>query len=394
MAVQQRIFLGHASEDKQQVRELYHQLKAKGLSPWLDDVDLMPGQFWRIEIPKAIKSAAVFLACLSKTSVAKRSYVQKEFRYALSVLAEIPQESIYLIPVRLDDCQVPDLSLPELELKLTDIQRVDLFEPKGVDRLIEVLKKNLGETSAIETATKAPQTFEMPWVPEMIAIPTGSFVMGSTADDAERPQRKVTINEPFAMGRFPVTFNEYDHFCNETHRERPADQGWGRGRLPVINVSFADAEAYCAWLSGKMNARFRLPSEAEWEYACRAGTDTAYSFGDELTMEQANFGQFVDTGSTTKVGRFPANAWDLHDMHGNVWEWCADHWHETYEGAPLDGSPWLNGKTRERVLRGGSWNGTPWVARSAHRAASVWEDRDHCFGFRCVQVQETLGRSC
>ena len=146
MVERQRIFLGHASEDKPRVRELYDQLTSRGFSPWLDAVDLMPGQNWRIEIPNAIKSAGVFLACLSQQSVAKQSYVQREFRYALSAYADRPPGSIFLIPVRLDDCAVPDLRLPELELDLRDLHWVDLFEPNGFERLVQSISVGLGRS--------------------------------------------------------------------------------------------------------------------------------------------------------------------------------------------------------------------------------------------------------
>ena len=148
MTSQKRIFLGHASEDKPRVRDLYQKLKARGFEPWLDAVDLLPGENWRVAIPKAIKAAGVFLACLSKQSVAKQSYVQREFRYALSKYAELPAESIYLIPVRLDDCEVPDLRMPELELNLRDLHWVDLFEDDGFDRLVASIERTLGMPSS------------------------------------------------------------------------------------------------------------------------------------------------------------------------------------------------------------------------------------------------------
>ena len=139
MATKNRIFLAHASEDKHQVQQLYQQLKERGFSPWLDATDLIPGQNWREEIPKVIENAAVCLACLSKRSVAKEGYVQREFRYGLSAYAERPPGTIYLIPVRLDDCSVPDIHLPKLEASLRDLHWVDLFEAEGFERLVGCL---------------------------------------------------------------------------------------------------------------------------------------------------------------------------------------------------------------------------------------------------------------
>ena len=215
----------------------------------------------------------------------------------------------------------------------------------------------------------------------MVVIPAGRFLMGSPADEPERsddegPQHEVRIAAPFAMGVYAVTFEDYERFCDDTTRGKPEDQGWGRGNRPVINVSWEDAHDYCAWLSEQTGRNYRLPSEAEWEYACRAGTATPFHFGPRITTDQANFdGNYTYNGSakgeyrkqTVPVGSFPPNAFGLYDMHGNVWEWCQDTWHESYEGAPSDGSAWEGGKKESRVLRGGSWGRRPRCCRAAYR---------------------------
>ena len=387
MTERNRIFLGHASEDKPKVRELYHQLEAEGFSPWLDVEDLIPGQNWRIAIPKAIKSAGIFLACLSKNSTSKRGYVQREFRAALSTYAELPPESIYLIPVRLDDCAVPDLQLPELELNLRDLHWVDLFEPAGFERLTAAIKLTLlpsappGGLAMPSTPFEIFKSINAPWCPEMVMLPAGKFLMGAPEGEAERfdhegPQHEVAISQPFALGRHAVTFEEYNHFCEATGRDKPGDRDWGRGRRPVINVSHDDALAYCAWLSEATGGRYQLPTEAQWEYACRAGTTTPFSFGAGITTDQANYdGNYPYAGGakgtyrkqTVPVGSLPANSWGLHEMHGNVWEWCADTWHENYNGAPADGSAWSDRQDSRRVVRGGSWGYDAGGARSAYR---------------------------
>ena len=183
------------------------------------------------------------------------------------------------------------------------------------------------------------------FAPELVVIPAGEFMMGSTAEEDggyedERPQHRVTISERFALGRYPVTFNEYDRFCEETRWEKPADDNsWGRGRRPVINVSWLDAQAYVTWLSRGTGRAYRLPSESEWEYACRAGTTTRYSFGDAKTPDKANFAD-SSLQRTTEVGAYPANLWGLLDMHGNVFEWVEDNWHDNYRDAPSDGAVW------------------------------------------------------
>jgi formylglycine-generating enzyme required for sulfatase activity len=244
----------------------------------------------------------------------------------------------------------------------------------------------------------APSTAEPPdlaifrdgeFAPELVVLPRGEFVMGSAdtdreAYDTEKPQRRVRIDHWVAVGRYPVTFEEYDYFCDQTERERPNDEGWGRGRRPVINVSWEDAAIYCKWLGGITIQSYRLPSEAEWEYTCRASTTTRYAFGDELTFEQANF--YGSVGKTVQVGSYSANAWGFYDMHGNVWEWLEDCWNETYNGAPDDGSAWTSGDCSRRVVRGGSWIIDPASPRSALRFKCSPDDRvDNC-GFRVVRT--------
>ena len=202
----------------------------------------------------------------------------------------------------------------------------------------------------------------------------------------EGPQHLVTIEKAFALGRYPVTFAEYDVFCDEADYSVPEDEGWGRGRRPVINVSFEDATAYCAWLSEKTGRLYRLPSEAEWEYACRAGSEAAYAVGSTIDETQANFGGHID--KTSEVGAYPANAFKLHDTHGNVREWCEDQWHGSYEGAPDDGSAWLDQASGFRVMRGGSWLVDARFARAAFRSRFVPDVRLDSLGFRCARGQD------
>ena len=217
--------------------------------------------------------------------------------------------------------------------------------------------------------------------PEMVVVPAGEFIMGSDGRDAEKPPHKVTIKAPFAVGRFAVTFDEWDA-GGLPHK--PGDRGWGRGRRPVIKVSWEDARSYAAWLSQKTGKEYRLLSETEWEYCCRAGTTTKYAFGDRITLQQAHFSEGVwrSAKQTVEVGRFPPNAWGLYDTHGNVGEWCEDNWHENYDGAPQDGSVWQGGRASSRVLRGGSWIDHPDLLRSAYRIMHQPDDRDHHVGFR------------
>jgi formylglycine-generating enzyme required for sulfatase activity len=235
---------------------------------------------------------------------------------------------------------------------------------------------------------------DAPWCPEMVALPVGEFLMGSPEDEKGRfsnegPQHRVTIDRRFAIGRYAVTFDEYDHFCVSTKREKPWDAGWSRGRRPVIEVSWRNAVAYCAWLANETGQPYRLPSEAEWEYACRAGTTTRYTFGDAITPKDANYSE-SKLGKTTEVGAYPPNAWGLYDMHGNVWEWVEDIYHDSYQGAPINGTAWIDSEgensSRYRVLRGGSWNINPRFLRSAFRYWGGPDIRNNNLGFRVART--------
>ena len=255
-------------------------------------------------------------------------------------------------------------------------------------------------------APQSPKEFRDPWdivgdAPAMIEVPAGAFVMGSPPDEPERrneegPQHRVRFDKPFALGKFAVSFKEFDLFCDHTGYERPEDEGWGRGGRPVIKVSWEDARKYCAWLSEQSGAEYRLPSEAEWEYACRAGTATPFWWGREVTPDQANYnGDHVYAGGGSKgayrektepVDAFEPNPFGLHQMHGNVWEWCADAWNESYRGAPDDGAAWMSGDSSRAVLRGGSWISYPWSLRSAYRSGYPRVLRGRYYGFRVART--------
>jgi formylglycine-generating enzyme required for sulfatase activity len=403
-----KIFLAHAREDKAQVRMLYAELKARGLDPWLDEIDILPGQNWKEEIANAIPQAGVFLACLSSRAVGKVGYIQNEFRLALSAFGERPPGSIYLIPVRLDDCEVPDLKIPERGLALRDIQWVDLWQEGGLERLVRGIEKALklpGKAPALRQPAEvvalrlgvAPDQVPLHLSQEpfrdcddgplMVVVPAGSFIMGSEDFSHEQPQHEVLIAQPFAVGKYEVTFDEWDACVKSggCNGYEPSDERWGRGLRPVINVSWDDAQAYVAWLSNRTGQPYRLLSEAEWEFACRAGTTTRYSWGNEITSDNANCG--LSVGKTTEVGAYPANPWGLHDMHGNVWEWVEDCWNESYQGAPSDGSAWTSGDYSRRVLRGGSWFSVPVDLRSACRNGDNADIRfNYGIGFRVART--------
>lgn len=230
----------------------------------------------------------------------------------------------------------------------------------------------------------------------MVRIPPGKFLMGSLEDElgrweAEGPQHEVTIGYSFEIGKYAVTFDEYDAFAKATNRILPGDKGWGRGKRPVINVSFDDAQAYAKWLSNQTGKKYRLPTEAEWEYAARAGTQNWYWWGDGTGRNNANCdgcGSEWDDQQTAPVGLFKANAFGLHDTAGNVWEWVQDCCHENYNNAPGDGSAWLDkdgGKCDRRVVRGGSWDYDPLNLRSAGRGRYGTDDMNNNLGFRIAR---------
>jgi formylglycine-generating enzyme required for sulfatase activity len=207
--------------------------------------------------------------------------------------------------------------------------------------------------------------------PRMIEIPAGDFVMGETAGDkfaggTERPAHRVTISRPFSLGCFPVTTGEYRLF---NPRHAPAEDP----ALPAVNVTWDEAHAYCAWLSGETGHQFRLPTEAEWEYACRAGAREPFAWGALISPRDANFLHDencvrVGPGRRTPAGAYPPNAFGLYDMHGNVCEWVADAWRPDYFGAPDDGSArFASPDEQRRVIRGGAWDYMPRLLRAAWR---------------------------
>jgi formylglycine-generating enzyme required for sulfatase activity len=258
--------------------------------------------------------------------------------------------------------------------------------------------------------------------PEMVVVPQGSFTMGSPEDEpgrfsVEGPQHEVRIPQDFAVGRHAVTRGQFAAFVKATgHKadgayvwkgdkwEHDAKASWRNPGFaqddshPVVCVNWDDAKAYTAWLAQATGKPYRLLSEAEWEYCCRARTATPFWWGSAITPAQANYdGNYVYAGGGSKgewrngtvpVGSLAPNAWGLYQVHGNVWEWCEDIWHDNYEGAPpTDGSPWLQGgDASRRVVRGGAWGDGPWVLRSACRIRDSSVLRIGSRGFRLART--------
>ena len=227
--------------------------------------------------------------------------------------------------------------------------------------------------------------------PEMVVLPAGEFMMGSPATEGARypnegPQRLIPIAKPFAVSKFAVTFADWDACVSVGGCPHVSDSGFERGTRPVINLRWDEAQQYAAWLSKVTGRPYRLLTETEWEFAARANSATAYFWGDQIGQGNANCsdcGSHWDGRQTSPVGSFKPNAFGLHDMAGNVWQWVQDCYHDDYNGAPTDGSAWIiGGDCRRRVVRGGSWGNAPQYLRSASRDWFSADDRDFHIGFR------------
>jgi formylglycine-generating enzyme required for sulfatase activity len=228
--------------------------------------------------------------------------------------------------------------------------------------------------------------------PVMVGVPGGIFTMGSPDNSThfnERPQHKVSIRK-FSIAKHEVTFDDYDRFAENTGRPRPADNGWGRGKRPVVNVTWEDAVAYTQWLSEQTGHQYRLPSEAEWEYAARAGTKDNYWWGSQYEGKRANCfncGSRWDGSNTAPVGSFSTSSLGLHDMLGNVMEWVSDCYHKNYDGAPIDGMSWAGESCGKRVVRGGSFHSPTDEIRVSRRSEFAADAAIDQIGFRVVRVR-------
>lgn len=403
------IFLCYSRADATIANRLVERLQAESWSVFIDR-NTHVGRRWHKEIERELHSAKAVVVLWSATS-RDSDYVLEEAEYgkrkdilfpAFIERVEFPYgfgriQTADLIGWNdgVDHTGLQELLTPlrlHLNGHVPETVRVTVPESKPASSSVTVDVK-----STVKSSPPAPgQTFHDTLKtggkgPLMVTIPAGRFLMGSPEKEPERrdsegPQHEVQIARPFALGVYPVTFDDYDLFCQNSGLGKPNDRDWGRGNRPVINVSWNDAQAYVQWLSQQTGQQYRLPSEAEWEYACRAGTQTPYYFGSELTQGHANFSRIV--GKTTPVGHYPPNTFGLYDTHGNVFEWVQDCWHDTYANAPGDGSAWLEadgGDCSSRVVRGGSWGYDPQVLRSAVRDGGSAENAGVGLGFRIAR---------
>ena len=436
-----RVFLCHSSNDKPVVRELYKNLRSETwIQPWLDEEELYPGQDWNFEIEKAVEAADVIIVCLSKGSTTKEGYVQREIRIALDYADYKPEGTLYIIPVRLEECEPPR--------RLRVWQYADYFEgqrERGLQRLLVSLKRRASsldlQTEEL-THTKEEKPFEKdqngtqkyldefeskyskkpedlitnkPLIEtprhaevinltnkitlsngmELMRVPVGKFLMGSTkenklADDDEKPQHTVDIPYDYFMARFPVTNELYNAYVKARGIKHPVD-GWGKKKdHPVVNVSWNDAMEYCKWLNNMLKAELpsdlalRLPSEAEWEKAARGTDGWEYPWGNEFDKNKCNTNE-SGKGRTTSVGLYSPRGdspYGCADLVGNVWEWT----HSLTKKYPYEAS---DGRENEkasgaRVLRGSSFDSYGRRARCAFRYDYALVYPNYFFGFRVV----------
>jgi sulfatase modifying factor 1 len=397
------VFLCHSSQDKVFVRDLYQRLQRDGVAPWLDEEDVIPGQDWDREIRRAVRASDLILVCLSKSSVSKAGYLQKEIKFVLDVAAEQPEGSIYLVPARIEEgVQVSDVA-EELGRR----HWVDLFQEAGYQRLQRALQARARECGA--SLGTSPAITRPRWasgagkdafgqfaeievgnvVQRFRWIAPGRFLMGSPTDEPERYNNEVQHEVMLSSG-----FWLADTACTQSlwQAVTGAKPSYFKGdaRNPVENVSWDEVQAFLSELNRRVSGlQARLPSEAEWEHACRAGTTTPFSFGENITPEQVNYdGNYPYAGGekgryrekTVAVGSLPANPWGLYEMHGNVWEWCADRFGDYPTAQQVDPTGPQTGGSR--VLRGGSWLDVGRLARCALRLGLGPGNRYQSIGFQ------------
>jgi formylglycine-generating enzyme required for sulfatase activity len=396
------VFISYSKHDRVIAEALADDLKGEGFDVWWD-FELYAGDDFHEIIRAEIGKAKAVLVIWSQTAVAS-SWVRGEAQEA-----DYNNKLISTSAPGFDARKVPINFLRlRCEPVLNRVRIIAAIRRKGVAAAAP--RDPLADRPPVDPA-RLPDLAEFreaPFAPEMVVIPAGEFLMGSDNSDGEAypdekmpdgKKRKMVIPERFALGKYPVTFEEYDLFCAAEKRKPPPDQrGWGRDRRPVINVSWDEANAYADWLNERLGVEaYGLPSEAQWEYTCRAGTNTRYWWGDDWDPTRANGAQLFEGARTSPVGHYGdkgENPFHLSDMIGNVWEWCADSWTEQLKDLPPDGRPYGPQRTRarnqqnhegnssRRALRGGSWFSNPRILRSAVRNGGGPGIRGDFVGFR------------
>jgi formylglycine-generating enzyme required for sulfatase activity len=452
-----RIFISYRRQDaKYQARSIYAAFAREvGRENVFMDVDsIPPGANFRKILKDWVDQCEILLALIGPEWIDARDPQTGQRRlenpsdFVRIEIGEALRRDIPVVPVLLDGAALPQAHQLADDLKELCDRQAEFVEYRTFDADVERLIKKLRLSARPAAPGPAPDDGRIkidaaivtgapggrllpgngksewfkdhPLAPEMAIIPKGQFVMGSPAGeegrgDEEGPQHSVAIGAPFALGRFAVTLGEFGAFVEATGHAMPDEmytfenEKWetrkGRSfrnpgfaqtpRHPVVGVSWDDAAAYCQWLKKTTGKDYRLPSEAEWEYACRAGSSTPFWWGSSISTDDANYdGNYTYGGgktgqyrkATAPVESFKPNPWGLYQVHGNVWEWCADPWHKNYRGAPEDGSVWQGGDEARRVLRGGSWDSIPGVVRAAWRCRYFSGVRLNSVGFRVART--------
>ena len=434
------MFLCHSSSYKTVVRDLYQKLSAEGwIDPWLDEEKLYPGQDWNLEIEKAVEAADAILVCLSNHSITKEGYVQRELRIVLDYADYKPEGTLYIIPVRLEECEPPR--------RLRPWQYANYFPKEDRDKAYQRLLVSLRMRATglgIETAkpqktpaqakeiVREPEQVETTkgvtrsgdvgrdFIPpharpsregaivvkdmEFMLIPKGKFIMGSKdddkdADDDEKPQHTVEIPYDYWLARFTVTNEQYNTFIKASGGQHPVS-GWEKKKdHPVVNVSWLDAMEYVKWLSAELQPEmakslaafnvqlstlaFRLPTEAEWEKAARGVYGNIYPWGNEFDVNKCNMNE-SKKGGTVSVGAYPSGAspYGCEQMSGNVWEWT----HSLLAKYPYQANDGREAETGSggRACRGGGLSHYRRRVRAAYRNRTVPAARDDNLGLRVV----------
>ena len=425
------IFVSYKKEDSKIAESVVAGLEAEGFSVWWDD-SLTPKTAWDADLEREIAAAATVVVLWTPRSVASE-WVRTEAHYG--------QDRGKLIPVMMEECTIPiafmlrqtvnlcawhgerdDRHWRKLLTWIDDLtatkpgnanipQALGAAQPNRFRDAIGHLPSGdpIVEGGFVNSSTPAGTAFrDSATAPVMRIVPKGAFLLGSPSSDpdhsaAEEPQKRIEIPTPFAIGIFPVLVSEYEALMGGLP-VAAAQAAEPRGFLgmfkrssgasaaapvtqdpasPVADVSYDDASAFVARLSAETGESYRLPSETEWEYACRAGSQSRYAFGDTIDASRA---AFDGKSGPLPAGSFLPNAFGLYDMHGNVREWTEDLWHESYDTTPTDGSPAIMGHGSMRVVRGGAWSDGPAILRSAARMRATQSSRYATIGFRVARA--------
>jgi formylglycine-generating enzyme required for sulfatase activity len=426
------VFVSYKREEAETARRIVDALKESGLSVWWDD-GITPREAWDSQIELAISAAETVLVLWSPLAVASE-WVRKEAHYA--------QDRGKLVPAFIQPCTLPLAFSLTQTVNLTAWQgnREDLQWRKLLSWISDLIATKPGNANLPSGLTPGPAVnshrnavgelasgepiydgaFINPSTPPgtlfrdseempvMRIVPRGSFLLGAPAYDPdgapfEKPQKRIDIPASYAIGVYPVLYSEYKKICGTPPAPSAAVEpkpGWfarpkkesepvvpaavqPQGDIPLTNVSYDDAQIFADRISALSTQSYRIPSEAEWEYACRAGTATRYSCGDTIAPSAAAFGL---SAGPVAVGKFAPNNFGLYDMHGNVREWTADLWHDSYDLTPSDGRPALDGYSSMRLVRGGGWRDGAVMLRSAARMRATQSIRVDVIGFRVARA--------